>query len=95
MVFIISTLAYRLNHLNIGTYQIFSFTTLILATEFPRILNIASFIDFMFDRIKTYRCFKEPKFYQRFKQKGDDYNCITDWFRTKQLFIKNIFLHCS
>lgn len=62
MLFIIITLACGLNHLNIGTYQIFSFTTLIPATEFPSDLNFVSFIDFLFDRIKMYRCFKKPKF---------------------------------
>lgn len=52
MLFILSTLACGLNLLNTGTYQISSFTTLVLATEFPCVLNFPSFIDFMFDKIK-------------------------------------------
>lgn len=52
MMFILSTLACGLNLLNTGTYQTFSFTALVLATEFPCVLNFPSFIDIILDKIK-------------------------------------------
>lgn len=61
MLFIMNILAYRLDDLNIKIYEIFSFNTLIFA-EYPSALNVALIIDFMFDRMNMYRCFKKQNF---------------------------------
>lgn len=89
MLFISNTLASRLDHLNIEIYRIFSFNTLIFA-EFPGVLNVALVIDFMFDRMKMYRCFKKQNFVEDLSRREMN-TTASPTSLEQQLFIKYIF----
>lgn len=89
MLFIINTLACRLDHLNIEIYKILIFSTLIFA-EFPSVLNVSLIIDFMFDRIKMYRCFKKQNIAEDLSRRETNTTASPTGLE-QQLFIKYIF----
>lgn len=89
MLFIVNNLSCRLDHLNIEIHKIFIFNTLIFA-EFSTVLNVALIIDFVFDRMKMYRCFKNQNFSEDLNRRKMNATASPTSLK-EQLFIKYIF----